>query len=385
MKSLLALLGIAGTSLLLPGGGDPLASSTEPLPPLAPKLATEPVPNDADDPAIWIHPTDPGKSLVIGTDKIEKTGGIWVFSLSGKTVQSIGSIHRPNNVDVEYGFKLGGQTVDLAVATERGAKALRVFAIDRSRGRLSDVTGRTAVFQDRQGEAAAPMGIGLVKRPSDGAVFAIVGSKTGPTSGYLHQYRLISDGGKVSLRFVRSFGSFSGDGEIEAIVVDDALGYVYYADEGAGLRKYHADPDAKNAAAELALFATTGYAGDREGLAILETSPGKGWLLSTDQVKGGSAIMVYRREGDGSSPHKHTLVARVEVESDETDGLDATAKPLGRGFARGLVVAMNSRGRNFHFFDAARVAERIRGSADEPGADPSKRRAPRSENGGNKK
>lgn len=359
MKLLLALLGIAGTSLILPGSGDPTALSDESLP-LAPKVATEPVATDADDPAIWIHPTDPGRSLVIGTDKIEKTGGIWVFSLSGKTVQSIGSIDRPNNVDVEYGFKLGGETVDLAVATERGVKALRVFAIDRSSGKLSDVTGRTAVFKDRQGEAAAPMGIGLFKRPSDGAVFAIVGSKTGPTTGYLHQYRLIEDQGKVSLDFVRSFGSFSGEGEIEAIVVDDALGHVYCADEGAGLRKYHADPNAKNAAAELALFATSGYSGDREGLAILETSPGKGWILSADQVEGGSAIMVYRREGDGSSPHKHTLVARVEVESDETDGLDATAKPLGNGFPRGLVVAMNSKGRNFHLFDPGSILDRIK-------------------------
>ena len=32
-------------------------------------------------------------------------------------------------------------------------------------------------------------------------------------------------------------------GEIEAVAVDDAPGYVYYADEGNGTHKYHADPD----------------------------------------------------------------------------------------------------------------------------------------------
>jgi hypothetical protein len=33
---------------------------------------TDPVPHDgeaADDPAIWVHPKDPGKSVILGTDK----------------------------------------------------------------------------------------------------------------------------------------------------------------------------------------------------------------------------------------------------------------------------------------------------------------------------
>ncbi len=41
---------------------------------------------------------------------------------------------------------------------------------------------------------------------------------------------------------VRKFGLFSGKKEIESIAVDDALGYVYYSDEGYGVRKYYADP-----------------------------------------------------------------------------------------------------------------------------------------------
>ena len=35
-------------------------------------VETEPVPHSgdsADDPAIWIHPTDPAQSTIIGTDK----------------------------------------------------------------------------------------------------------------------------------------------------------------------------------------------------------------------------------------------------------------------------------------------------------------------------
>jgi hypothetical protein len=36
---------------------------------------------------------------------------------------------------------------------------------------------------------------------------------------------------------VRRFGDFSGIGEIEAVTVDDELGFVYYADEAAGIHK----------------------------------------------------------------------------------------------------------------------------------------------------
>jgi len=48
---------------------------------------TDPMPNAgdaADDPAIWIHPTDPSLSTVIGTDKSNPGGGLTVYDLSGR-------------------------------------------------------------------------------------------------------------------------------------------------------------------------------------------------------------------------------------------------------------------------------------------------------------
>ena len=55
-------------------------------------------------------------------------------------------------------------------------------------------------------------------------------------------------------------------GEIEAVAVDDGLGYVYYADEERSIHKWHADPDAPGANRELAEFGMDGFAGDREGI-----------------------------------------------------------------------------------------------------------------------
>ena len=66
------------------------------------------------DPALWVHPADPSKSLILGTDKQESTGGLYVFGLDGKLRQSIAPLDRPNNVDVEKGFSAGRQSTSLS-------------------------------------------------------------------------------------------------------------------------------------------------------------------------------------------------------------------------------------------------------------------------------
>ncbi|MEP0766360.1 MAG: phytase [Fimbriimonadia bacterium] len=315
---------------------------------------TDPVTHDADDPAIWIHPTNPEKSSIIGTDK-EKApgGGIHVFGLDGKKKQAITNVDRPNNVDVEYGLVLGGSARDIAVATERGKHRLRVFAIDTETGLLSDVTGQTDVFVGQTGEAREPMGISLYKRPSDGAIFAIVGRKTGPDGNYIWQYRLSDDGtGKVNATKVREFGRFSGTGEIEAIAVDDALGYVYYSDENFGIRKYHADPDHPDATTELAVFGREGFAEDREGIAIYARPDGTGYIICSDQRKGNSLYRIYKREGEPGKPHDHSHELKViSGGADSTDGIEAASAPLGGRFPKGVLIVMNSGARNFLLFD----------------------------------
>jgi len=325
-----------------------------------PAVRTESAGDDADDPAIWIHPKDASRSLVIGTNKAAAPrGALVVYGLDGKARQRIEGLDRPNNVDVEYGLKLGGRRAGIAVTTERYQKRLRVFRIDEKTGMLEDVSagGGIPVLEGREGRGREPMGIALYRRPRDGAVFAIVAPKEGPLDGYLEQYRLSDDGtGKVKGEKVREFGAFSGAGEIEAVAVDDELGYVYYADEDAGLRKYHADPDHPLAQKELALFGRSGYQGNREGLAIYATGRGKGYLISTDQVKGGSRYLLYRREGTASDPDDHgEVVAVIEGGADSTDGIDAVARPLGKAFPRGMLAAMNSSGKNFFFYNWADV------------------------------
>ncbi|MEK7259013.1 MAG: phytase [Pseudomonadota bacterium] len=312
---------------------------------LVPRLVTEPVRYDTDDPAIWINPADPAASLVLGTDK-DADGALYVFDLNGDIVQDkvVRGLLRPNNVDIAYGVMVAGQKVDVAVVSERYAHRLRVY-------RLPDMApvdgGGIPVFEGER--ARDVMGIALYTRPSDGALFAIVSRSDAfaPTEGYLHQYRLVDDGtGQLRGMFTRAFGRWSGTKEIEAIAVDNELGYVYYSDENYGIRKYHADPLQEDADEQLAVFGLDGFTEDREGISIYKRADGTGYLLVSDQQA--NRFNLYPREGDGGNPLQHTLLGSVPLSTVESDGSDITAVAL-PGFPGGVFAAMST-DKTFHFY-----------------------------------
>ncbi len=296
---------------------------------LQPDFVTDPTPVDTDDPAIWINPADPMQSLILGTDKGDANGGIYVFDLQGKMIKEkcITDQPRPNNIDVVYGFVLNGDTIDIAVFTLRNGDNIRVL-------RLPDMTfidgGGIDVFADDA--VQSPMGIGLYKKPTTGEFFAILSRKSGPDGSYLWQYLLSADStGVVTGEVVRRFGAFKGGKEIEAIAVDDELGHVYYSDEGAGVRKYHADPDSSNA--ELAFFAQEDFRDDHEGISIYPTGPGVGYILVSDQQA--NRFHVFNR----ASPHER--VAIIPMSTNQSDGSEVTNVALGDLYPKGFFVAMS--------------------------------------------
>jgi 3-phytase len=354
----LGALAVAGTiacsrpPAVAPAAG--AAGPTSAVPVVKALRATEALSRDPDDPAIWINRTDPARSLIVATMKVPAPdGGLAVFGLDGKQRQFLRGADRPNNVDVEYGLDLDATPTDVVVLTERLGRRLRVYAVAADGSGLREISGgKMPVLEGVPGDAGAPMGIALYRRARDGAIFAIISPKAGPKDRYLWQYKLADDGtGRVGATFVRRFGTFSGSGEIEAIAVDDELGYVYYADEGTGIHKWNADPDAPGAGGELALFGTTGYEQDREGLGIYDLGNGTGYIVSVDQRPRESVFHVYRREGEPGRPHDHAAVLHSFTGSaDGTDGLDVTSASLGPDFPGGLLVAMNSASRNFLLF-----------------------------------
>ncbi len=305
---------------------------------LKPAVVTEKTNHDTDDPAIWHHPTDYSKSLIVGTDK-DTEGGLFVYDLNGKIVNKVLNLKRPNNVDIQYGLPFKGGKVDIAVITERELNRIMIYS-------LPDMTeiGSIPVFE---GEAQnAPMGIALYKNPSNGEIHAIVGRKEGPSGTYLWQYKLAENNGRVEGEVVRKFGEYSNKKEIEAIVVDHELGYIYYSDEQFGIHKYYADPAKGNE--ELALFGQNDFKEDMEGISIYDTGNGNGYILISNQQA--NTFNVYRREGDSGNPHLHTKIAEIPTSTKFSDGSEVTSKNMGIRFPKGVFVAM-SEGKTFHYYD----------------------------------
>jgi 3-phytase len=313
-------------------------------------IVTDSVPHDTDDPAIWLNPEDPAKSLIVGTDK-DENGGLYVFGLDGKMIKekTVAGLKRPNNVDIEYGLLLNGKPTDIAVVTERFTHKLRIYTLPDMKP--VDGGGIEVFAGETQKEYRDLMGISLYKNKSS-KIYAIVGRKSGPTDGtYLWQYELKDNGkGQVKATLARKFGKYSGNHEIEAIVTDDAMGFVYYSDEGIGVRKYYADPERGNE--ELALFGTTGFADDHEGISIYNDSDSTGFILVSDQQA--QSFHIFPREGTAKNINNHPLLRVVKVSAKESDGSESIAVPLNDRFPKGLFVAMSS-DKTFHFFKPEKI------------------------------
>lgn len=315
-----------------------------------PVFVTEPTRYDTDDPAIWIHPKDPAQSLIVGTDK-NADGALYVYDLKGKIIadKTVKGLQRPNNVDIAYGLVIGEDTVDIAVTGERLTHKMRIYALPDMRPLDG---GGIPMFEGETGlEHRDLMGVALYTRPADGAIFAIMGRKNGPREGYLWQYRLTGNAdGTVNAELVRKFGQYSGLNEIEAIAVDNELGYVYYSDEGVGVRKYHADPAMGNE--QLAFFAQEAFREDHEGISIYKTGEGTGFILVSDQQA--NEFNIYPREGVAGNPHDHPLLKEVKVSTNESDGSESTSIPLGPDFPNGLFVAMSDN-KTFHYYEPSEI------------------------------
>ncbi len=141
---------VAASLAMLLGGAAHTVAAPYDVAEVRPVIETPGLPDnafeaDADDPAIWVHPTRPARSLVVTA---VKDGGMRVYDLAGTLVQTIDPVSasagegRINNVDVAYGLAVpGGGTIDVAVASDRALDVIRVYRIDPGAGTpLTEVT-----------------------------------------------------------------------------------------------------------------------------------------------------------------------------------------------------------------------------------------------------
>ncbi len=313
-----------------------------------PVASTSQTPDSADDPAIWIHPTDAARSVIIGTDK---SAGIFVWDLNGSLLQHLPQGTSCNNVDVRYAIQLGGELVDVVATNLRSAGKLAVFKVNpnyTSGDVLIQIADRNSANNNIQRNS---YGLALYRRPSDGGLYLF--EKPEGSGGEVRQYLIADDGaGGVTVTAVRDL-NYNGD-QAEGFVADDELGFIYITEEGQGIHKYLADPDMSSE--RILLFATgDGISGDREGLALYACDNGAGYLLLSSQ--GNSTIKIYERQGNNQ--FLKTVEPRNQNGGGDlgTDGLDVTSFAAPPLFSQGLVVVHDDPGRRFHIYDWADFAQ----------------------------
>lgn len=289
-------------------------------------VETDPVPvggDAADDPAIWIHPTDPSQSTIIGTNK---QGGLAVYDLSGKQIQYLAD-GQMDNVDLREGFQLGGQKVAIVAASNRKDNSIALYKVNPATRQLENVAARSI----KHGVTA--YGMCLFRSDKSGKVFYFATSK----SGDVEQWELLDANGKVDAKKVRNF---KVGGVVEGCVTDDQLGHFYVSEEAVGIWKYGAEPEAGATRTQVAKVGDGNLFADVEGLAIAYGPNGTGYLMVSSQ--GNHSFVVYRREGNNEFVKKFRIADSDQVDgAEETDGIDVTTANLGPAFPNGVFVAQD--------------------------------------------
>ncbi len=323
---------------------------------VTPKTETVPVPQNknedaADDPAIWIHPENPAKSIIFGTDK---KGGLASYNLSGEELHYF-KTGNMNNCDLRCNFKLNGDSVDVLAASNRTSHSLSLYRI-RENGMLDSIHSRIIPSQMED----EVYGLCMYKSRTTGKFFVFMNSK----AGEVEQWELYATQNRIDARLVRSF---SVGTQTEGMVADDETGMLYLGHEVAGIWKFDAEPDGSTEGIfiENSSEKNANIKYDIEGLAIYDSGNGEGYLVASSQ--GNYSFAVFERQGDNKYLGSFRIVDGEIDGAEETDGIEITSVPL-PGFPKGLLVVQDGynydkkkkKSQNFKLIDWAKIEKYLK-------------------------
>lgn len=319
---------LAATWILVSQSGGPLTTYSAPrVLEVTATVETDPVStggDSADDTTLWVNPSDPAQSLVIGTNKKR---GLAIYDLSGKEIQFLAD-GQMNNVDHRDDFLLAGKKVALVTASNRTNNSIAIYRIDAETRRLASVASGQLKLVEAYGSC--------MYRSSKTEKFYYIGTSK---QGVVEQYELFDAGeGAVSAKKVRQI---KVGGQLEGCVADDELGFLYVGEEAVGIWKYQAEPDANLERTKVDQTGPNGrLVADVEGLTIAYESNGKGYLIASSQ--GNSTYAVYRREEANAYVKSFRIIAGSRIDDvTQTDGIHVTTANLGPLFPKGVFIAQD--------------------------------------------
>jgi 3-phytase len=319
---------------------------------VAAAVETTPVPqkrnyDSADDPAIWVHPGNPEKSIIIGTDK---KGGMVTYNLRGEELYYYFTGNM-NNCDLRYGYRINGGTVDIVAASNRSFHSISLFKIHQN-GMLDTLHSR--IIQSEMTDEV--YGLAMYKSKKTGKFYVFINSK----SGEVEQWELFNDHKRVDAKLVRSFSLGT---QTEGMVADDEAGNLYIGKEEAGIWKFNAEPHggSEGAFIENSSEDNQNIKYDIEGLAIYDTGNGNGYLVASSQ--GNYSYAVFERRGNNKYLGSFRITDGKIDGVEETDGIEITSSPLGPRFPKGALVVQDGynydgrkkKGQNFKIVSWAEI------------------------------
>ncbi|ABI39156.1 3-phytase [Shewanella sp. MR-4] len=285
-----------------------------------------------DDPAIWVHPTQPEKSLVLGTNK---RWGLLSFNMRGEQVQALPS-GRINNVDLRQQVMLGGKKRDIAVATLRDNDSLAFYEID-AEGKLNEYSNQATNMVDIYG---------LCLYQDADTLYVFANEK----SGRIAQYRVDWQANGPSIALVRDIHTPS---QVEGCVVDEAQHALFIGEEDKGIWRFNAKANG-GTQGELIIKAEGDLVPDVEGISLYQgaTIHGKKQDLLVVSSQGDNSYLLYQAQPPYAQLGKFRIGMNLNGmengretsidASSETDGLAVTHLSVGTGaWQQGMLVVQD--------------------------------------------
>jgi 3-phytase len=272
----------------------------------------------ADDPAVWLHPEDSAKSLILGTNKQE---GLVVYNLDGSEAQRL-PIGLINNVDVRQS---ADRSYDVAIASNDQVNAISVFFIDRTTAAVTHAgdipTNTTEPYGICQGRENGQDLAGVTYKDGTIQIWKFSASPEALSGELLTSVKLAT--------------------QLEGCVFDEAQGLVFVGEEDHGLWKLAYRDEAPVPEIIDVVGAAAGLVADVEGVSLWRGKDNAGWIVVSAQSA--NRFVVFDRKAPHASKGSFSIMDNPDLGIDavtHTDGLDVFSRAL-PGFPRGVLVVQD--------------------------------------------
>lgn len=280
----------------------------------------------ADDPAIFVHPTDRSKSLVLGTNK---KGGLSVYNLSGKELFFTDS-GNPNNVDLRQGFPYQDTTITLVGCSERLNNEIWMYELNPETGALTLLPGGKV-----KTELTEIYGFCMYHDPILNQFYAFANDK----DGTIQQWRIQSDStAQLRCALVKTL---SVPSQPEGMVADDQHRTLYVGEENAGIWRFDLKEEkAPTLLSDSQKKNTPNLQYDIEGLTIYKFDQTKGFLIASSQ--GNNSYAIFNRTPPNAYLGSFRIGETKKIDgTQDTDGIDVVSDSISPSLPNGFFVAQD--------------------------------------------